>query len=69
MLDVIRALEQPQILAFNRGRLMVLPPGIAKSIGLARVLSTLRLSIHNTIGIDSQAIRHDGRELFENGFR
>src|SRR5688500_15300853 len=51
VLDAIRTLGQPQILAFNRSRLMVLPPGIAKSLGLARVLSTLGLSIHNTIGI------------------
>ena len=29
MLEAIRATEQPLILAFNRGRLMVLPPAIA----------------------------------------
>jgi hypothetical protein len=67
VLDVIRALEQPQILAFNRGRLMVLPPGIAKSIGLARVLSTLRLSIHNTIGIGDAENDHDLLDACEVG--
>lgn len=51
ILDVVRSLEQPLILAFNRNRLMVLPPGVAKSTGLRLALSTLRLSIHNTIGI------------------
>ena len=67
VLDVIRALEQPQILAFNRGRLMVLAPGIAKSIGLARVLSTLRLSIHNTIGIGDAENDHDLLDACEVG--
>ena len=67
VLDVIRALEQPQILAFNRGRLMVLPPGITKSIGLARVLSTLRLSIHNTIGIGDAENDHDLLDACEMG--
>ena len=67
VLDVIRALEQPQILAFNRGRLMVLPPGIAKSIGLLRVLSTLRMSIHNTIGIGDAENDHDLLDACEVG--
>src|SRR5688572_2161113 len=67
VLDVIRALEEPQILAFNRGRLMVLPPGIAKSTGLARVLSTLRLSIHNTIGIGDAENDHDLLDACEVG--
>jgi hypothetical protein len=67
VLDVIRALEQPQILAFNRSRLMVLPPGIAKSIGLRRVLSTLRLSIHNTIGIGDAENDHDLLDACEVG--
>jgi hydroxymethylpyrimidine pyrophosphatase-like HAD family hydrolase len=67
VLDVIRALEQPQILAFNRGRLMILPPGIAKSTGLARVLSTLRLSIHNTIGIGDAENDHDLLDACEVG--
>src|SRR5688572_31281539 len=67
VLDVIRALEQPQILSFNRSRLMVLPPGIAKSVGLARVLSTLRLSIHNTIGIGDAENDHDLLDACEVG--
>jgi hydroxymethylpyrimidine pyrophosphatase-like HAD family hydrolase len=67
VLDVIRALEQPQMLAFNRGRLMVLPPGVAKSIGLARVLATLRLSIHNTIGIGDAENDHDLLDACEVG--
>jgi hydroxymethylpyrimidine pyrophosphatase-like HAD family hydrolase len=50
-LECIRAFEEPLILAFNRSRLMVLPQAIAKSVGLRRALLTLRLSLHNTIGI------------------
>lgn len=67
VLDVIRSLEQPLILAFNRSRLMVLPPGIAKSVGLRRVLSTLRLSIHNTIGIGDAENDHDLLDACEVG--
>jgi hypothetical protein len=59
VLQLIHSLELPLTLAFNRSRLMVLPPGIAKSGGLARVLATLRLSIHNTIGIGDAENDHD----------
>jgi hypothetical protein len=41
MLEVIRSLEQPLILAFNRGRLMILPQAIAKSSGLRQALFSL----------------------------
>lgn len=67
VLDLIRSLEQPLILSFNRGRLMILPPGIAKSVGLARALSTLRLSIHNTIGIGDAENDHDLLDACEVG--
>ncbi len=67
VLDLIRSREQPEILSFNRGRLMVLPPGIAKSIGLMRVLSALRLSIHNTIGIGDAENDHDLLDACEVG--
>jgi hypothetical protein len=67
VLDVIRSLELPLFLAFNRSRLMVLPPGIAKSSGLRRVLSTLRLSIHNTIGIGDAENDHDLLDACEVG--
>jgi hydroxymethylpyrimidine pyrophosphatase-like HAD family hydrolase len=67
VLDAIRAGEQPQIMAFNRDRLMILPPGTAKSIGLARVLSALRLSIHNAIGIGDAENDHDLLDACEVG--
>jgi hydroxymethylpyrimidine pyrophosphatase-like HAD family hydrolase len=67
VLESVRTLEQPLMLAFNRSRLMVLPPGIAKSTGLRRVLSTLRLSIHNTIGIGDAENDHDLLDACEVG--
>lgn len=67
VLDAVRALEQPYILAFNRGRLMVLPPGVAKSTGLQRALFELRTSIHNTIGIGDAENDHDLLDVCELG--
>lgn len=51
LLDVIRSLEQPLVLAFNRSRVMVLPQGVSKATGLAVTLNTLRLSPRNTVAI------------------
>ena len=41
---MIRYLELPLVLLFNRGRLMVLPQAISKATGLREALRTLRLS-------------------------
>ena len=59
ILDTLRQLQQPLILAFNRGRLMVLPQGVSKSTGLRQALLALRLSIHNTVGIGDAENDHD----------
>ena len=59
VIEAIRLQEQPLVIVFNRGRLMVLPPAVAKSTGLRRVLWTLRLSPHNTIGIGDAENDHD----------
>jgi hydroxymethylpyrimidine pyrophosphatase-like HAD family hydrolase len=67
MLEVIRLLEQPLILAFNRGRLMVLPQAIGKSTGLRQGLSALRISLHNTIGIGDAENDHDLLDACEVG--
>jgi hydroxymethylpyrimidine pyrophosphatase-like HAD family hydrolase len=67
ILEVIRDQEQPLVLAFNRQRLMVLPLGVAKSTGLRRALSTLRLSIHNAIGIGDAENDHDLLDACEVG--
>ena len=67
VLEVVRALEQPLILAFNRGRLMVLPQGVAKSTGLRHALFELHASLHNTIGIGDAENDHDLLDACECG--
>jgi haloacid dehalogenase-like hydrolase/Helicase HerA, central domain len=51
ILAVIRELELPLVLLFNRSRLMVLPQAISKATGIRTALSALRLSAHNAIAI------------------
>jgi hydroxymethylpyrimidine pyrophosphatase-like HAD family hydrolase len=51
LLDVIRRLELPLTLAFNRSRVMVVPQGVSKGTGLQAALHTLRLSPRNTVAI------------------
>jgi len=67
VLAVIRELEQPLILAFNRGRLMILPQAIGKSTGLRHALSALRVSIHNAVGIGDAENDHDLLDACEVG--
>jgi hydroxymethylpyrimidine pyrophosphatase-like HAD family hydrolase len=67
VLEVIRRLEQPLILAFNRGRLMILPQAIGKSVGLRHALFSLRRSIHNTIAIGDAENDHDLLDACEVG--
>ena len=59
ILQVIRDLHLPLVLAFNRGRLMVLPQGISKATGLRDGLAMLRLSLHNTLGIGDAENDHE----------
>jgi len=67
MLEAIRTLEQPLVLAFNRGRVMILPQAIAKSTGLRQALFSLRISIHNTIAIGDAENDHDLLDACEVG--
>jgi hydroxymethylpyrimidine pyrophosphatase-like HAD family hydrolase len=59
ILAVIRELELPLALLFNRGRLMVLPQAISKATGLRQALIALRLSAHNAIAIGDAENDHD----------
>lgn len=59
ILRAIQDLELPLVLLFNRGRLMVLPQGVSKSVGLRHALSALHLSTHNTIAIGDAENDHD----------
>ena len=67
IIDVIHALQQPLVLTFNRGRVMVLPQAIGKSTDLREALTTLRLSIHNTIAIGDAENDHDLLDACEVG--
>jgi len=67
LLQLIHTLELPLMLAFNRSRLMIVPPGVSKSVGLSHVLSTMRLSIHNAIGIGDAENDHDLLDACEVG--
>jgi hydroxymethylpyrimidine pyrophosphatase-like HAD family hydrolase len=67
ILDSLRRLEQPLILAFNRGRVMVLPQAVGKSTGLRQALLALRISIHNTIGVGDAENDHDLLDACEVG--
>ena len=59
VLDVVRELELPLTLHFNRGRLMVLPQAVSKATGLREALRTLRLSAHNAIAIGDGENDHE----------
>ena len=67
VLDVIRAMQLPLVLIFNRGRLMVLPQGVSKATGLNAVLRTLRLSEHNALAIGGAEQEDLRGRLFSNG--
>ena len=67
VLDILRRLRLPLVLSFNRGRLMVLPPAIAKSTGLREALRAIRVSLHNTIGIGDAENDHDMLDVCEVG--
>lgn len=67
VLDAVRTLEQPLVLAFNRGRLMVLPQSIGKSTGLRHALTAMRVSVHNTLAIGDAENDHDLLDACEVG--
>jgi hydroxymethylpyrimidine pyrophosphatase-like HAD family hydrolase len=51
VLEVIREHGLEHQVIFNKGAVMVLPPGVNKATGLAAALDDLRLSLHNVVGI------------------
>lgn len=56
---LIRELELPLAITFNRGRMMLLPASISKSSGLRQLLDTLGVSVHNAIGIGDAENDHE----------
>jgi hydroxymethylpyrimidine pyrophosphatase-like HAD family hydrolase len=67
LLDVIRDLELPLVLLFNRSRVMALTQGISKATGLAAALDILRASARNTIAIGDAENDHELLRLAEVG--
>ena len=67
MLDAIRVLELPVVLAFNRSRVMALPQGVSKATGLTTVLTMLRASLRNTVAIGDAENDHELLRVAEIG--
>jgi hydroxymethylpyrimidine pyrophosphatase-like HAD family hydrolase len=59
ILRVVREMELPLALLFNRSRLMVLPQSVSKGTGLRHALRALRLSLHNTVAIGDAENDHE----------
>jgi hydroxymethylpyrimidine pyrophosphatase-like HAD family hydrolase len=51
VVDVIHNLGLELHVIFNKGAVMVLPPGVNKATGLLAALEALKLSPHNTVGV------------------
>jgi hypothetical protein len=67
VLDAIRALELPLVLAFNKGRMMALSQGVSKATGLHVALDALRLSARNTVAVGDAENDHALLRLAEVG--
>jgi hypothetical protein len=67
MLTLVREMELPLVLLFNRSRLMILPETISKAAGLHEALASLRLSVHNAIAIGDAENDHRLLEMCEIG--
>lgn len=67
VVEVIRSLELPLGITFNRGRLMVLPHGVSKASGLQEALRRRRASVHNAIAIGNAENDHQLLEACEIG--
>jgi hydroxymethylpyrimidine pyrophosphatase-like HAD family hydrolase len=67
LLAIVRKLELPFVLAFNKARVMLLPQGISKATGLHAALDTLRLSSRNALAIGDAENDHELLRLAEVG--
>jgi hypothetical protein len=67
MLEIIRELELPLVLVFNRSRVMALTQGISKGTGLSVALNTLRASPRNMVAIGDAENDHELLRLAEVG--
>ncbi|MDO6430551.1 HAD-IIB family hydrolase [Flavitalea sp. BT771] len=51
VLEVIKASGSERQVIFNKGAVMILPPGVNKATGLQKLLHSLHLSVHNVVAI------------------
>jgi hydroxymethylpyrimidine pyrophosphatase-like HAD family hydrolase len=65
VLKTIRDLGLEHQVIFNKGAVMVLPPGINKAAGLGAALDQLRLSPHNVVGVGDAENDHAFMNLCE----
>lgn len=66
-IELIRQLELPLAITFNRERMMLLPASISKSGGLRELLDTLGASVHNAVGIGDAENDHELLNCCEHG--
>lgn len=67
LLEILRQLELPLVLIFNKGRVMVMPQGISKGTGMRAALEILRLSARNTLAMGDAENDHELLRLAEVG--
>jgi hydroxymethylpyrimidine pyrophosphatase-like HAD family hydrolase len=67
ILAIVRRLELPLVLLFNRGRVMLLPQAVSKATGLRHALTILRLSPHNAVAIGDAENDHELLQACEVG--
>jgi hydroxymethylpyrimidine pyrophosphatase-like HAD family hydrolase len=67
MLNLIRRLELPIVLLFNRSRVMAIAQGISKATGLSAALRTLRKSPRNALAIGDAENDHELLRVAEIG--
>jgi hydroxymethylpyrimidine pyrophosphatase-like HAD family hydrolase len=66
-IELIRQLELPLSITFNRERMMLLPGSISKSVGLRALLDALGVSVHNAVGIGDAENDHELLTCCEHG--
>jgi phosphoglycolate phosphatase-like HAD superfamily hydrolase len=67
VLGIVRSLELPLALVFNRSRLMIMPQAISKATGLRQALTVLRLSPRNAVAVGDAENDHELLQLCELG--
>lgn len=67
-LDIVRVLQLPLTLQFNRDRLMLLPQAVSKATGLREALRMMRLSAHNAIAVGDAENDHELLHACELGY-